>query len=119
MLLSLAPVAVLGAFLYTNTKKTLEEEAIANLSTFAAVKAAEITTYIDHLEDLGYYSSSNVDLVESLMSLSKIKYNLGSLEWVNKTKPKIEETGQDIISVTDFNVFLVVTPSGSLIYGCL
>jgi len=117
LLLSLAPVAVLGAFLYTNTKKTLEEEAIANLSTFAAVKAAEITTYIDHLEDLGYYSSSNVDLVESLMSLSKIKYNLGSLEWVNKTKPKIEETGQDIISVTDFNVFLVVTPSGSLIYS--
>ncbi|MBP8620154.1 MAG: methyl-accepting chemotaxis protein [Firmicutes bacterium] len=117
LLLSLAPVAILGAFLYTNTKKTLEEEATANLGTFAAVKARELTDYTDHLQDLGYYSSSNVGLVKGLVSLSKNKYNLSSLDWLNNRKPEMEEIGEDIISTTDFNIFLVLSPSGTLIYS--
>lgn len=117
LLLSLVPVAILGTFLYTNTKKTLEEEATANLGTFAVVKASEIINYTDHLQDLGHYSSRNVDLVRGLVSLSKNKYNLSSLEWLNKGKPEMEEIGQDIINTTDFNVFLVLSPSGTLIYS--
>lgn len=117
LLLSLAPVAFLGAFLYTNTKKTLEEEATANLGTFAVVKASELINYTDHLQDIGHYSSSNVDLVRGLVSLSKNKYSLSSLEWLNKGKPKMEEIGQGILDTTDFNIFLVLSPSGTLIYS--
>lgn len=117
LLLSLAPVAFLGTFLYTNTKKTLEEEATANLGTFAVVKASELINYTDHLQDIGHYSSSNVDLVRGLVSLSKNKYSLSSLEWLNKGKPKMEEIGQGILDTTDFNIFLVLSPSGTLIYS--
>jgi len=117
LLLAVVPAAVLGTTMYRNTKNTLAEEAIANLNTFAKIKSDEINGYIDHLEDLGYYTANNIQLVEGLISLSKVDYNLSSLEWLNKIKPDIEDLGKDVTSRTDFNVFLVLSPSGSIIYS--
>lgn len=117
LLLAVVPAAVLGTTMYRNTKNTLAEEAIANLNTFAKIKSDEINGYIDHLEDLGYYTANNIQLVEGLISLSKVDYNLSSLEWLNKIKPDIEDLGKDVTNRTDFNVFLVLSPSGSIIYS--
>lgn len=117
LLLAVVPAAVLGTTMYRNTKNTLAEEAIANLNTFAKIKSDEINSYIDHLEDLGYYTANNIQLVEGLISLSKVDYNLSSLEWLNKIKPDIEDLGKDVTNRTDFNVFLVLSPSGSIIYS--
>jgi len=105
LLLAVVPAAVLGTTMYRNTKNTLAEEAIANLNTFAKIKSDEINGYIDHLEDLGYYTANNIQLVEGLISLSKVDYNLSSLEWLNKIKPDMEDLGKDVTSRTDFNVY--------------
>ena len=116
IVLALVPTIILGSILYTKSKKSIEEALVLDLKTYATAKSQEIYNYIDHLDDLGYFISADDKLFRSLNSLSYTNYDLDSWEWSN-IKPKIEDLGQQILERTDFDVFLLLTPSGALAYS--
>jgi methyl-accepting chemotaxis protein len=115
--LSLAPTIILGWLLHANSSKSIEQTLIGDLKTYAAAKSREITDYIDHLNDLGYFVASDNSILQGLKSLEYTNHNLDSWEWVNKRRPPVENLGQEIIGRTDFNVFILLTPSGNLVYS--
>ncbi len=117
ILMAMAPIIILGTAVYTSARKQVNESSVTGLQAFAESKAREVNRYAQQLWAEGDFIANEDAIIQGLSNLAYTSFNLEAWNWRVVDKPKVEALGQKIVQQTEFEKFMLFTPSGILVHS--